>query len=177
MERIKVVYEISWLINRVYRESDKLTGRITDTSRFEARCINDLARYLNIDKEHRNHKRHLIRIINRNVGEFLSTYRTEQSIPFSVIASCDEEDEDKQLGFDEVDVLANVESDVIAKEMTALLAQDDHRKKVILGNWILGNDSSSDISRLLAQTFGGNVESHRKFIQRFRKDCRESLTA
>src|SRR5699024_9902906 len=114
---------------------------------------------------------------SRNVGEFLSTYRTEQSIPFSVIASCDEEDEDKQLGFDEVDVLANVESDVIAKEMTALLAQDDHRKKVILGNWILGNDNNSDISRLLAQTFGGNEEAHRKFIQRFRKDCRESLTA
>ena len=177
MENIKVVYEISWLINKVYRESDKLIGKITDTSKFEDRCIKDLARYLNLDKSHRKNKRQLIRIINRNAGEFISTYRTEKSISFSVISNYDEEDEDKQLEFDEVDVLANVESDVIAKEMTALLAQDDHRKKVILGNWILGNDNNSDISRLLAQTFGGNEEAHRKFIQRFRKDCRESLSA
>ena len=177
MENMKAVYEIEWLIERVYKESDKLIGKIADTSKFEERCIKDLAQYLGRAEENKKHRRHLIRMINRHVGQALEIYKTNDSVPFSVLSRKEADNEEKEIEFEPIDVLANVESETIAKEMTALLAQDDHRKKIILGNWITGNDNVSDIARLLAQTIGGSVETHRKYIHRFQKECRKFIAA
>src|SRR5699024_5810501 len=177
MENMKAVYEIDWLIERVYKEYVKLIGKIADTSRFEERCIKDLAQYLGSGEENKKHRRHLIRMINRHVGQAREIYKTNERVQYSVLGRKEAEKEYIAMEFEPIDVLANVESELIAKEMTALLAQDDHRKKIILGNWITGNDNVSDIARLLAQTIGGSVETHRKYIHRFQKECRKIIAA
>ena len=174
MKNAMLVYEMDWLIQRVYRESDKLLTKISDTARFEERCIEALGDYLSLKKENRKHKKHLLVIISRKVGEALNSFRKEESVTFSDVSPEPDEDGD-EMEFEPEDVLANVEGEVVTKEMTALLAQDDHRKKVILGNWVEGNTNYADISRSLARSFGGNRESHRKYIQRFRKECHEAL--
>jgi hypothetical protein len=77
------------------------------------------------------------------------------------------------------DILADVEETVIKKVDTqrkiTLLAKGDRRKSFILNLWGAGYTNESEISTILANRFGGNSHSHRKYIQRFRKKCQESL--
>lgn len=73
-----------------------------------------------------------------------------------------------------VDVLADVGQSLNVKEIIRL-APDDSRKFLVLGAWMSGNYNDSEISTLLAKRFGGNPESHRKFITRFRTKCRKTL--
>lgn len=73
------------------------------------------------------------------------------------------------------DVLANVEDDVVIKEIAALLAKGDRRKLAIINAWLDGLGNDSKLSLLLAQQFGGKPESHRQAIKRFRSECQVSL--
>src|SRR5690625_1477740 len=169
----KVVYEMEWLIERIYWESDKLLSYVSNTERFESRCINGLAEYLTAGEGNYKNKKQLIRIINRYVKEAKEKYRKEEAELFTTLLKHDEDGEG--LEFEPTDVLADVEAEIITKETAALLAQGDRRKKLVIGSWKLGKGNNSEISRLLAQSVGGNSESHRKFIQRFRTECREML--
>ena len=173
MENQKLVYEIPWLINSIYKESDRLATIVVYTEDFEERCIGYIGQYLRLSPKNKENKSYLMRMIKRKSKEVREEYAATNSINMSELEI--EDDYGDRTEFDPMDVLADVESEVIAKEMTALLAQGDHRKKEILGYWSIGNTNHALISRLLAQTLGGNKESHRKAINRFRKDCHEYL--
>lgn len=174
MEKEILVYKIPWLLDRVYRESDKLLCKITDTTRFEDRCIKGLGEYLMICENNKHNKRYLEHLIIRKVKEAEENFKKEDSVRFSEIEV--DEEISEEIYFDPEDVLANVESEVMQKETAALLAQGDCKKTKILGYWLIGNSSSTHISRSLARTYGGNEESHRKYVQRFRKSCAEHLS-
>jgi|SRR5699024_2369340 len=173
MENKTIVYEIGWILERIYTVSDRVRNKLTDQSLFEERCIERVANYLNVCESHRRNKRYIERLINEVASAVLTRNRNEHAEIFSELSKKDEDGE--ELEFEPEDVLADVEKEVMAKEMTALLAQDDHRKKEILGYWAIGNTNNAYISRSLARTFGGNAESHRKAINRFRKECHEYL--
>lgn len=175
MEKDALVYEIDWLLDYIYKESDKLIHKITDTTRFEDRCIKEIGEYLSIDDSNKHKRRYLIRLVNRKVKEALDNFRQEESELFTELSSYNKEEDEME--FEPEDVLADVESEVIAKEMTALLAQGDHLLEEIVGYWAIGNTNNASISRSLARTFGGNAESHRRRINRFRHDCRKHLSA
>lgn len=174
MNKTILVYEIPWLIEKIYEESDKLISEITYTNKFEERCIQSIGEYLALDERNKYNKTYLLKLINRKVKEFKDNYMKEEAHTFSELSVIDESGE--EIPFDPIDVLADVESEVIAKETTALLAQDDRRKKVIVECWTNGNRNASEISRELAYSFGGNPETHRKFVQRFQKLCRNELS-
>src|SRR5690625_3965587 len=165
-----IVYEEDWIIRIIYETSDKIRTSAIDQTHFEERCIKRIARYLKEDRNRLKNKRYIKSMVKREASDYIKWCRKEEASMFSEIDLTDDEED---LEFDPMDVLANVESEVIAKEMTALLAQGDHRKKVILGYWTIGNTNHALISRLLAQTMGGDKETHRKAINRFRKDCHE----
>src|SRR5699024_12243784 len=84
--------------------------------------------------------------------------------------SSDIKNEGEDIEYEPEDVLANVEKEVLMKEMTDLLAQGDHRKKVIFGQWLNGASNYAEIARLLVQTLGGKEETHRKAIKQFRTE-------
>jgi|SRR5699024_6098210 len=173
MNKQALVYEVSWLIDRIYRESDKLLDKITDTTRFEDRCIKDIGEYLSLDEGNVRNKDHLVWLIKRKVKEATDNYKKEDNEYFSDVVSMEAFDEEVE--FEPQDVLANVEEEVMAKETAALLAQDDCRDKAILNYWLIGNTNSAHISRSLARTFGGNDKSHRVYVHRFRESCRNQL--
>lgn len=174
MEKQTLVYEVDWLINRIYEESDKLLSRITSTERFEERCIKDIGEYLYLDKGNAKNKSHLIRLINRKVKEALESFKKEEHAYFSDVV--EGEIFEDEIEFEPEDTLASVEGEVVTKEMTALLAQDDQKVRLILDYWMIGNTNNAHISRSLARTFGGNEKSHRVSIYRFRESCREQLS-
>lgn len=83
--------------------------------------------------------------------------------------------EEETVGDHIQDVLADVEKKMIAKERVALLAQGDSRRETVLNAWMSGSDNDSELSKLLAQLYGGKAESHRRFITRFRTECQRLL--
>lgn len=172
MEKQKLVYEISWLIDLVYRESDRLARVIANTEKFEDRCIAYLGNYLAKSPKNKHKKKFLIKMIKRKSKEAIKEFRNELSAPFSSLERENEEGEIMEI--EPEDVLANVEAEVIANNLTALLAQDG-RTRLILETWKLGIVNGRYISGMLAHTLGGNIESHRKAIHRFKKDCRKRL--
>ena len=173
LKNLKDVYENDWIIRKVYEVSDGLRSLVADQTKFEERCINKVAEYLSGDKERINHRRYIERLIYREASSYKDRGKKEDAELFTTLATFG--DDGELIEFDPEDVLADVEGEVLTKETVALLAQDDRRKELIVGSWKLGIDNNSEISRLLAQSIGGNPESHRKFIQRFRADCREML--
>ena len=177
MGSLEIIYKNEAIVKMVQEAVDNAGRKITNTDRLEERIYRRISRYIEGCEKRARHYSIIRKFIYESISEYEKRYRTENSVPFSELESDNEDDGDKELEFEPIDVLANVESETIAKEMTALLAQDDHRKKIILGNWITGNDNVSDIARLLAQTIGGSVETHRKYIHRFQKECRKFIAA
>lgn len=168
-----IVYENDWIIRRIYEVADGLRTVIVDQTKFEERCINKVARYLNGDESRTSHRNYIERLIQQEASDYRRRGKKEDAELFTTLATFG--DDGEEMEFEPEDVLADVEGEVLARETADLLAQDDRRKELIVGSWKLGIDNSSEISRLLAQSIGGNPESHRKFIQRFRNDCREAL--
>ena len=74
-----------------------------------------------------------------------------------------------------IDELALVDDRLLANEKIAFLAEGDSGKLAILNNWKHGYYNDSNTSAFLAKRFGGNSESHRKFINRFRTTCQKAL--
>lgn len=115
-------------------------------------------------------------IARRAAARHLKRTGYESPKMFSEMASENREDEE-EVEYEPIDVLADVESEVINKETVTLLAEGDCRRKKVLEGWALGNTNDSQISRSLARSFGGNADSHRKFVQRFRTSCQDKLRA
>src|SRR5690625_4541972 len=172
MKNNLIVYENRWIIEEIYSVTDRIRNKVTDTTLFEERVINRISEYLHKKEANKKNSRYIIRMINEVARSVVNRNKNEHAQTFSELTTVDCDGE--SIEFEPIDVLANVESDVIAKEMAALLAQDDRRKTVVEA-WTDGNTNTKSISRTLARTFGGNVESHRKFVQRFRNECHALL--
>lgn len=168
-----IVYKNKWIIERIYAVSERIRNKVTDQTLFEERCIKRVAEYLALDESNSKNKRYIDRLINEVASAVVERNRNEYAELFTELNRTD--DEGDEIEFEPQDVSANVEEDVIQRETAALLAQGDCKKEKILGFWVIGNTNSTHISRSLARTYGGNIESHRKYIQRFRKSCAEQL--
>jgi len=174
MKKSLLVYENDWILKKIYEVSDSKRNELVDQTKFEERCINKISKYLAGDIERLKNKNYIKNMIHKEAMDFVKRYKNECYSNFTELGSNTEDGE--EIPFDPVDVLADVESEVLTKETTDLLAQGDRRKKLIVECWSDGNDNASQISRVLAHSFGGNTESYRKFVQRFQKLCREELS-
>ena len=174
MKNNLIVYENRWIIEKIYEVSDRIHGQLVDPTLFEERSIKRVGEYLAQSESNRNNRRYIVRLINEVASAAIERNKNEHADTFTSLTTKNEKGE--TIEYTPEDVLANVESEVLAKEMATLLAQGNLRKKIILGNWITGNDNVSDIARLMAQTIGGSVETHRKYIHRFQKECRKVIT-
>lgn len=175
MKDLELIYQRKWIVEYVYYLSERERNTITDTSRLEDLIFGRIARYIKGDERKLNHSNIIRKLANQVVKQVRDDYKNESYKLFEEISTKNNEGE--EIEFEPMDVLANVESEVIAKEMTALLAQGDHLLEEIVGYWAIGNTNNASISRSLARTFGGNAESHRRRINRFRHDCRKHLSA
>src|SRR5690625_4687094 len=174
MDNSFIVYQVSWIIERIYEVSDQLRTSVKDQTHFEERCINRISRYIKGDPRREKHRRYIEGMIQREASDFLSWCQKEDASIFTELVI--EDDGEQEIEFEPLDVLANVESEVIRNETVTLLAEGDCMKSMILQSWADGNDNIASISRSLARSFGGNVESNRKAVNRFRTTCRKQLS-
>ncbi|MGE9877916.1 hypothetical protein [Bacillus velezensis] len=168
--RLRLAAE-SGAIPYVLRESDRIAHLIPDLTSFEQECYQAIGRALERYLDNGREKKALIqRTIRQVKARVLRNRRSRDEIAIEAI-------NEEGTVWEPEDTLASVEGTVLLKEKVALLAQDDERKKLILDTWIRGCTNDTEVSTLLAQRFGGNAPSHRKFIQRFRSNCQRELTA
>lgn len=162
------------VIEAVEEVSSRIWYKIPNITSFEHTCYVNIGK--EIDKGIVENVESLARyIIKRAAARHVNRSIYEAPKLFSELEiELKRSNEDSDVEFEPEDVLANVENQVLQKEMIALLAQDDRSKKV-LEAWSKGNTNASEISRFLAETLGGKTETHRKFIQRFENKLRRDL--
>lgn len=156
----------------IHHESERIAGSVPDQTSFEQRTLLSVGYWLDRYMENGRDKRALIqRIIKRESITYLK--QTKRAAALSIEGMRD----DGNVSWEPKDILADVEGAILLKEKTALLAQGDLRKEMILKNWSRGCTNNTEIAMLLAQHFGGNIEGNRKYIQRFRLKCQRELAS
>lgn len=160
------------VIKMVERKSRLIWHRLPDVTSFEHTC------YINIGKEML--KKEVTSIgamanhyINRAAARHLKRSKYESPKTFSDLAITND---DGDLEYEPIDDLANIEEDMLyeenQKKVIDLLAQGDHLKRIILNAWKNGFTNTSELSGILADTFGEKSrEGYRKSIQRFKTEC------
>ena len=168
-------YQHPWLIKEVEKASNLASHRLTNTARLEYQIMNYVGQYLAQDEHNAKNRGYIVKMIYRKVADLLKRNRKEHAVHFADIGF--EDDSGEAHEYDPVDTLASIESELITKETVALLAKNDGRRKMILNAWTNGFTNDKALSETLAGFLGGQAEAHRKFIKRFRIECRGILAA
>ncbi|MDQ0154967.1 hypothetical protein [Robertmurraya andreesenii] len=164
--------EVVTVVEMMSRKYDHVFNDITS---YEYECYQKIGKAIeNYGTSIRNLKAYAKRICGkvaavhlkrRKIPESISLYSTEANTVFEI-----------------EDVLANVEDTILETEShetlikkAALLAQRDSKKLAILKAWSEGVTNDLELSRMLAHSIGGNIETHRTTIKRFRAKCQTKL--
>jgi hypothetical protein len=168
---------MKYFIPIVQRMSSQIWYMLLDESSFEQECYRKIARAATKydptrGRTFRNYIYYKIHGIRSTHLKRRSKSRTNLT-SIEALASRDDEGNDKP--YEVLDNLAVVDDALLVNEKIALLAEDDSRKLAILNAWSNGEYNDSDTASFLAKRYGGNSESHRKFINRFRTTCQKAL--
>lgn len=174
MDNLIIVYENASVMSYLRKKVDDVSSIITDVDKLETRIYAQLADYFSRGKI--SYKR-AQRLIDREVSQALKQFGTQKAIAFSELSKGN--DFGESVEFEPEDLLAQggetAVENISLNEKIARLATDD-REMVTLNAWANGlNDKQ--VSTTLASRFGGNSESHRKFVQRFKAKCQRKLSA
>lgn len=171
-----ICYQNEWIIKEVYKQAAKISSVVTCTDKVEHRIMQKIGKYLTEDTSRLSNKRYIIRMVQKEVYDAINRNRKEQAAHFADLGY--EDDSGDKIEFEPVDVLANVESGLLIKETTDLLAKGDRRKEFVLNAWLTGFTNDTELSLVLADEFKETQPSgHRSFIKRFRIECRGMLSA
>jgi len=159
----------------VYKMSEQNWYKMSNETSFEHDCLKRLdAAIEKYDITKGNFRTQVLWRFRQAL--YLAVTRLKEKRRGYEVSSLDFGESDEQYETYEVeDELALIDDGILVNEKIALLAEGDSRKLAILNSWKNGcfNDSSTSVS--LAKHFGGNSESHRKFINRFRTTCQKAL--
>jgi len=166
------------VVNLVNEASERVWHKVTDATSFEHTC------YRNIGEAIRNNPVKsiggLATYIIRRAEAWHVKHRGREPVE-SIESLAGLDDDGNLLVYEIEDVLANVERRVIGsirhKEIVTLLAEGDDLKGEILNAWTNGYTNDTELSRVLANSFGKNSSGIRRDIQRFKKACKKRLSA
>lgn len=164
---------IEEVVNRYWHELD-------DYGKFEETCRDYIRDSIKRFDESKGSFETMVKVrISKALRKYIQRAREKRKRYGPIIslenAMSKKDDDDGLTAIDIIDVKANVDQEFIVKEEIAFLAEGDPRKLAILEAWMNGEYNDSKTAMLLAQRHGGNPESHRKFITRFRTKCRAIL--
>ncbi|MGN7387769.1 hypothetical protein [Sporosarcina sp. SAFN-015] len=176
---IKAAMQNKTVVSLVEKASAEIWYKLPDATSFEHTCYVSIGKEI-VEKEIKSVAAIARYCINRAAARHLKRSKYEAPTSFRDLAISKGNDEESA-EYEAEDVLANVENALVMKETQketiSLLAQGDRRRNLVLNAWANGFTDSREISSILADTLGGKSESHRKFITRFKTECRAVLTA
>lgn len=172
MNNITIVYQKPWVLGYVRQKVDEISHVITDIDKLETRIYKQLSDYFSRGKTSYKRVQYLV---NREIDLALKQFGTQNIVVFSDLTK--RNDFGESMEFEPEDLLAQggetVIENISLSEEIARLAADD-RELFTLNAWANGF-SDPQVYTTLARHFGGNQESHRKFVQRFKVKCQERI--
>lgn len=167
----------SYFQKAIHLLSDANRNRLGSQSDFEEECYKIIDDTIDrFDPTLGNLRQLVINFIKRRVGRTTKRYSEKvRKSGFTLVSLTPTQHDDDTLEYDISDDLAIVDMNYLLNERIALLAEGDPRKLAILNEWLWPDNNDSNTAELLAQRFGGNQESHRKSIIRFKKRCQKAL--
>lgn len=162
----------------IHQLSEANRNRVRNQADFEEECYKIIDATIDrFDKELGNLRQLVVNFLKRRLGR--TTRRHEERLKkygVSLITmQYTEPDDDTPLEYEVPDDLAIIDRDLELKEKIAFLAEGDPRKMAILNAWTYKQFSDSSTAVLLAQSYGGKAESHRKYVSRFKSQCQKAL--
>ena len=175
---IEKAISIPEVVKLVNQASERIWHKIPDVTSFEHSCYRDIGIAIMTKKGIKSVVGISTRIVARKAAWHVKN-RGRPEVVESLEYLAGHDDEGNEEPFEVQDVLADVENKLIRRETllenAALLAKGDVRKNTIIQAWVEGYHNAKELSGVLANTFGGKSESHRKTIQRFEIECRKQL--
>lgn len=170
--RIARALEHQEVVEVVTMMSRKYELQFRDITSYEYECYQKIGKAL---ENYGTSIRDIKAYVKRICGKVAKVHLERRKLPESISLYSSE----GESAFEIRDVLANVEdilfeNDSIFKK-AALLAQRDSRKLAILKAWSEGVTNDLELSRMLAHSIGGSIETHRTNIKRFRTKCQTKL--
>lgn len=156
----------------IERASLEVEPFLEDFTKFDCRVVREIKRQIDSFEYGRHDFLAAVKtIISQSKARFIrrNSRKSEGYVSMTAL----EGDGDENLGY-QFESIESTEHDVFFKERVTLLAQGNPKKQTVLLQWSKGAEDKA-ISELLAQLHGGKAESHRKFIQRFKTECRNQL--
>src|SRR5690625_7828477 len=96
-----IVYKNEWILEEIYKVSDRIHNQVTDSTLFEERSIRRVAEYLHREIDNIKNRRYIIRIINEVASSVIERNKNEHAQLFSELTS---EDEDgSEIEFEPID--------------------------------------------------------------------------
>jgi hypothetical protein len=167
---------INPMIEKASREIEPF---VEDFTKFDCRMVKKVQRLIqNFEYGKHDFLAAVKAIISKDKAQYIrrNTRKSEGYVSMTVLEGGNKSEEgEESLGY-QFKSKDNTEHDVEFKERVTLLAQGNPKKETILLQWSRGAEDKA-ISELLAQLYGGKAESHRKFIQRFKTECRDRLAS
>lgn len=178
---LQAMWEIKGYFQSFIEElSDYSRNYIKSQEKFEEECYKILDETVYEFIPSRGNFRQLaVQSIKRRLGRARKRHQAAlERYGISIISLTEQptsDGSDEIVEFDVEDRLATVDSNLLLNEKIASLAGSDSRKLAILNLWTQPNTTDSHIAHLLAQMFGGNAESHRRYVNRFKSQCKVAL--
>lgn len=159
----------------ILRLSEKNRNRVRAQDALEEQCFKQVrAAIKTYDPSRGSFKKHVEANIYKRLYFYIkrNSERTKEMETVSLVTK-------EGIEIDVEDVLARVDNEVnvYANEKIALLAKGDPRNLAILKSWTYHDNSDSHTADSLARDFGGKAESQRKYITRFKSQCRTTLAS
>ena len=162
------------VVRLVENASRQIWYKVKDETSFEYICYRNIGKAL-VEDDVKSVTGLAYIIISKAAGWCIKNRPREK---FSYIEDLAHNPDEEDVRIEVLDELADVESEVMANEMVAFLAEGDQRNEMILNAWKYGEFNFSAIAKDLAESFAGTkAESHRKHIQRFRSECERVLAS
>ena len=160
-------YKYSWIMESTRKA---IPNAITNSDILESRILKYVGNYIIQSPD--NHKKHraIRRIIRREVYNCYKRNRIEIA---GSIEAMTMEDEGSSYGYEVEDEFVPHDDSIIASEIINALSDGKEKKSFILAAWLDGYTDDTLVSRMMADKFGGQARSHCKYIERFRKECRQ----
>ncbi|WP_339273804.1 hypothetical protein MKY59_21665 [Paenibacillus sp. FSL W8-0426] len=158
----------------IHRMSEQNRNRIVQAD-FEDECFKIIEDVVHrFDEAKGDIPQLVVNFIKRRLGRSAARYKkkTKESVNVPMEQKVSD---DGYAEYEIVDDLAIVDRNFLFNERITGLAAGDSRKLAILNTWSEPGFNNSETAKLLAQQCGGNPESHRKFIVRFRSECQKAL--
>lgn len=171
------MWEVKYHFQKMIHQMSEYNRNRLNQADFEDECFKIIEdTVMRFEAEKGDLPQLVVNFIKRRLGRSTKRYsKKTKADEYVTVPMVHNENTDGFTEYEIQDDLAIVENEILYNERITGLAAGDSRKLAILNTWSEPEYNDSKTAEELALQCGGKAESHRKFIVRFRSECKKAL--